>query len=445
MTDFILDVATEVQELPSKNQTSKYLPVRNKSEQNNFTWKNIESVFLSYTLNVATKNYSLDQLKHACKEQILDKLGKEEIWHVIEEMYFSSWGILQCSPVFSILSIDGANSVTEADRRVAQLLYELIEPQYVEQAVISSELNFLEQEFFDIYQKQLKPSNSEVKNEPYLPFLSKVFTADVKFMFENPKFMQHEFQNMLSFYAFSYCAQLALNVQGWKNGAPTPKPLYFLLDNETASQERTYVVNDGFKALDESLMNVFPVLTMLENIQPNNCKLKVPLWKIAQAISQSTNKEQIAESLGLFANLKKQKDGLRTLLPETATASEWLDKLVELTRDEFWDGSKPLKGGMAQKYQNQIKNQLGKERFYRPKGRSGNVLELNQDMILLLTNLSIGNEPNLRFAKLIAQFESRGVFFDEDSQDELINFYERIGIIERMSDSGEAVNVRKTI
>ena len=64
---------------------------------------------------------------------------------------------------------------------------------------------------------------------------------------------------------------------------------------------------------------------------------------------------------------------------------------------------------------------------------------------MLLTNLAIGELDRLRFNELIKAFESVGVYFDKQSQQALIEFYERIGNVERMSDSGDAVYVNKTI
>ena len=39
----------------------------------------------------------------------------------------------------------------------------------------------------------------------------------------------------------------------------------------------------------------------------------------------------------------------------------------------------------------------------------------------------------------------RGIYFDKQSQAEIVQSYERIGNVERMSDSGDAVYVRKTV
>ena len=70
---------------------------------------------------------------------------------------------------------------------------------------------------------------------------------------------------------------------------------------------------------------------------------------------------------------------------------------------------------------------------------------MNQDYLLLLTNLAIGSREKLQYQKLLEEFKRRGVWFDQQSQQALIEFYERVGNLERMSDSGDAVYVRKTI
>ncbi len=83
--------------------------------------------------------------------------------------------------------------------------------------------------------------------------------------------------------------------------------------------------------------------------------------------------------------------------------------------------------------------------FIQGRGRSGKVLVFNQDYLLLLTNIVIGKRDRLRLHELVMEFQSRGVFFDKQTQKVLVNFYERIGNVERMSDSGDAVYVRKTV
>ena len=79
------------------------------------------------------------------------------------------------------------------------------------------------------------------------------------------------------------------------------------------------------------------------------------------------------------------------------------------------------------------------------RGRAGKVLVMNQDYLLLLTNLAIGLNQQLRFQELLQAFRARGVYFDKQSEQRLIDFYEHVGNVDRMSDSGDAVYVTGTI
>ena len=83
--------------------------------------------------------------------------------------------------------------------------------------------------------------------------------------------------------------------------------------------------------------------------------------------------------------------------------------------------------------------------FILARGRAGKVLVINQDFLLLLTNISIANRERLRFQELVSEFNRRGFYFDKISQQSLVGFYERVGNVERLSDSGDAVYVRSTV
>ena len=83
--------------------------------------------------------------------------------------------------------------------------------------------------------------------------------------------------------------------------------------------------------------------------------------------------------------------------------------------------------------------------FIQVRGRAGKVLVLNQDRLLLLTNLTVGTNDKLRLHELLRGFEQRGFYLDNQSIQTLVAFYERMGNVERMSDSGDAVYVRKTV
>ncbi|WP_369434473.1 DNA phosphorothioation-dependent restriction protein DptG [Psychromonas sp. MME1] len=119
-----------------------------------------------------------------------------------------------------------------------------------------------------------------------------------------------------------------------------------------------------------------------------------------------------------------------------------LADLLKLSRMQF--GAKESRHEINKLYVKATESEFCSH-FAQSRGRAGRVLVFNQDYLLLLTNLAIGEQEKVRFHELIKSFQSRGVFFDKQSQQALICFFERIGNVERMSDSGDAVYVRKTI
>ena len=68
-------------------------------------------------------------------------------------------------------------------------------------------------------------------------------------------------------------------------------------------------------------------------------------------------------------------------------------------------------------------------------------------MLLLLTNLIISgsSESQLLIDDVIEGFKERGIWLDIQSKKALLKFYENVGNIEKLSDSGDAVYVKTTI
>jgi DNA phosphorothioation-dependent restriction protein DptG len=182
---------------------------------------------------------------------------------------------------------------------------------------------------------------------------------------------------------------------------------------------------------------------MLENLQPNPEKLKKPLWQLAKDI-ESSERGELAGYIENYAKMFRRNRNLKTAIPEKAeTAIDWLEYALKLAEEQFRDPNTD-RPGTIKKYIKAVEENMATD-FVQARGRSGRVLVLTQDHIILLTNLVVGKKDKLRFHELIIGFQQRGIFVDKQTEQELIKFYERIGNVERMSDSGDAVYVRKTI
>ena len=70
---------------------------------------------------------------------------------------------------------------------------------------------------------------------------------------------------------------------------------------------------------------------------------------------------------------------------------------------------------------------------------------LSQELLLFLTRICIGTEEKIRLKTLWDKFKNRGIVFDETTKLEITKLFEKINLIEKKSDSGDAQYVKSTI
>lgn len=86
-----------------------------------------------------------------------------------------------------------------------------------------------------------------------------------------------------------------------------------------------------------------------------------------------------------------------------------------------------------------------KKNFLKSRGRNGYSLNLTQEMLLFMTKLCIGDQEKIRFNDLIVAFNKRGIYFDEDTIKAIAELFEKINLIEKKSDSGDAQYIRRIL
>jgi DNA phosphorothioation-dependent restriction protein DptG len=169
---------------------------------------------------------------------------------------------------------------------------------------------------------------------------------------------------------------------------------------------------------------------------------KRPLWLIFSDIEKSQAKDEVLVKLQEYiANFIIDRGLKERINPETI---EQAFKLIEEIAIEQFQDTKTERASVNKKYVKELQDKICSD-FVQSRGRSGRVIVLNQDYLMLMTNLSIGAKPKLRLHELIIEFEQRGFYVDNQTKQALVAFYERMGNVERMSDSGDAVYVLKTV
>jgi DNA phosphorothioation-dependent restriction protein DptG len=426
----------------TNNKLTTYFPIRTKDERKEFDWGSILGMVISDVYRRELLDKDFDKFTKLCELEFKQRLDDPTFWFVLKEMYFDNQDALNIAPEFLLFKCEQTEE-NKHNQRIGKMFSNMLgSTGLVDLTPIT--LNFLEQIIYDaLLNKALKPERDikrhDLKEEVFLPFMADCFNQDLKFLSTKPRYLLDNFNSFLKLYGFLYTSQLAHNLLNWDRSEPMPVPNYLILDVEKASQERREVHDYGYKQLQKHVHYLFPYLSMSEMLQGKADVIK-PLWALADSIREL---DGVTNQLNEFAYRFVEERQLSKIVQNKVTASEALAQVLRLSRDQFHTGNK-AKDDINANFAKATLKLLCSD-FIQQRGAAGATLVINQDYLLLLTNLVIGMNEKLRLNEVLKAFERRGIFFDKQSQAEIVQFYERIGNVERMSDSGDAVYVRKTV
>lgn len=429
------------------NIPSEYLPV--KTNYNECNWDIVAGYFIGFAYGLELKKYSSQEFEADCKQAFLTHQISEKHFEVIHKAFFENENYLKLGPTNLLLHTQNEDpakvKVNSASKKVALSLLTLL-GHFNEKLSNKQSDHFISELITSTLKKKLNTKLYNDKALTYLPYLQDKFVHDFKFLASKPSYMLENIASFLSIYSFLYTAQIALNLKEWRQGAPKSRPLFFVIDTEKVSAERTKVIESGWKSFAQASQNLFPILSTLQLIQARSARK--PLWQIYQELQQLDNSQQkeCIETIDSYCERFVSVRNLRKSAIKSESLENAFEQLLDLALAQF---DKNYADPTTTRYQANeklvaaLKENTAKG-FVKAKGRIGNILVLTQDHLLLLTNVIIGEGKQLRFNELLEELKLRGIFFDETSEERLIEFYERIGNVERMSDSGDDLYVRQT-
>ncbi|MCX7206051.1 MAG: DNA phosphorothioation-dependent restriction protein DptG [Proteobacteria bacterium] len=424
------------------NNLTTYFPIRTKDERREFDWDSILGVFIADAYRKELKNTDFSEFEILCEQAFKGRLDDPSFWNLLKEMYFDQQDALNIAPDFLLFKSEKKED-NRHNQRIGQMFMSLTGEQLIAE-LKPVPLNFIEKIIYDVLiDKAIKPAGEVkkriIKEEVFLPFLAKSFSCDLNFLSNHPRYLLENINYFLKLYGFIYTCQLSLNLPNWNQGEPKPVKNYLILDVEKASQERREIRDYGYKQLLKHVDYLFPYLSMSEMLQEKSDLIK-PLWAFADSVRNCSQSASLLNQFSIDFDIER---GLGFSIQEKKSSIEALGQVLDLSKEQFNTGKKG-KDDINRNYSKATLDLLCQD-FIQRRGVAGYTLVINQDYLLLLTNIAIGTKEKLRFNELLKEFENRGVFFDRQSQAEIVQFYERIGNVERMSDSGDAVYVRKTV
>lgn len=254
---------------------------------------------------------------------------------------------------------------------------------------------------------------------------------------------------LIEFYYFTYTAQAILQLNRFLDGDRSEcVPLFFRLEWEKTSQNRQ-CYSEGWNILQSAANKIYAHAVTLEilNQTTEQCE-PVDYIKLQELINSTPGEDhRIAEEIKSLTDLYRaaisdcteMKELQRRESPDGETAAE-VRFLFESVRVQFenTDRNRPY-SSYAKNFKDYSK------KYLQQRGRSGWMLTLTEETLIFLTKICIKDQEKMRLNDVFAELKARGIFLDNHSKAEIMRYYEKLNLIEKKSDSGDAQYVKRIL
>lgn len=296
--------------------------------------------------------------------------------------------------------------------------------------------------------------NSEKKKKQYKNFaeeITSVFNEDLKYLLKGNRDFCSQIITLLKLYYVVYILRSVGNLNNMFDEKEV-LPIYFTFDWEKVSKGRIGYENGW--CLVESAITSLRSHEICLNIL--NCsetdRNKYTYKEFKELVSEMNDEEKLetwenlSEVVSMYETAIKDENEYWTEYEfDSDTDDDILvevEKLYDLIHNHHSKVTNAIE--LSRRYYDWF-FEFCRNNFLRNRGRNGMTLNLTEEYVILLTKLCIKDEQKVRLQYIIKEFERRGIYLDKDSRNRLIDFYQRLNVLEKKSDSGDALYVRSIL
>lgn len=392
------------------------------------------------------------ELVEKLKKDIEIQSGEEELFlDMIRKLFFTENGTMRAVNLQMIEQI----SCTETnEKKMVEYLVDVLGDsdllrKELSDAKLKLSNNVLETEIISKLKFENRVDDGErLKYFRVVESLHTFFEEDFAYILEDQKCLREYLVELLELYYFSYTAQTILQLGRFMDGERNNNiPLYFCLEWEKTSQSRL-CFTEGWQKLQNAIEKIFAHAITLEilNQTENNSEI-VDYIRLNEIVDSDEKDKEISKQIDLVTALYRtsitdcvemnelEKKSLAAGM--TAASIRFLFDSIKL---QFETAGRR---GVYTSYKKQFEYYCKK--FLKSRGRSGMMLNLSEERLIFITKLCIKNQEKMRLKEVFKAFEKRGIFLDDISKDQVADYYEKLNLIEKKSDSGDAKYVKRIL
>lgn len=377
--------------------------------------------------------------------------GYEELFaETIRQLFFSADGTLR---PMNLQMIEQITSNETNEIRVAEYLVDVLgDTDVLKGSLLNAKSKSAENvlEALVLSKLEYKEPSCDKKELKYFRIIDSLHTSfeeDFAYVLEDTKRLREYLVQLLEFYYFSYTAQTSLQLNRfWDGERDNNIPLYFSLDWEKTSQSRL-CYTEGWQKLQSAIEKIFAHAITLEILnQTTEDSELVDYIRLNEIVENSDKDNEISTIIDSLTDLYRKSitdcvemnelEKKSSAAGLTATSVKYL---YDSVRVQFENRRNEPYERYAKKFVSYC------ERFLKNRGRSGKMLSLTEEDLIFLTKLCIKNQEQMRLKDVFHELEKRGVFLDDISREQATVYYEKLNLIEKKSDSGDAKYVKRIL
>ena len=413
----------------------------------------LAGVFLCTIEGKTVRELKAPDLSDMLKADFKIQTGQEYLFtEIIRQLFFNPDGTVR--PLN--LEMMEQSTAKKSENKIAEYLVDVLgDKEELKQVVskakekVAQSSNVLEKLVISklIYEDLITGEN-ELSYYQITHSLKEAFEEDFSYILENQNRFREHLIALLEWYYFSYTAQANLQLNRFLEGERDKNvPLYFCLEWEKTSQSRL-CFTEGWQKLQKALVKMFAHVIVLEIL--NHTELGSEIVDYIRISEMTKNEDidieiskQIDEITTCYREAIKDCSEMKELQKGSSSFSNTdasIRFLFDSVRVQF---EKTDRDTPYNSYANKFISYCHK--YLKNRGRSGLMLNLTEETLIFLTKLCIKNREKMRLKDVFNEFERRGIFLDSFSKEQIASYYEKLNLIEKKSDSGDAKYVKRIL
>lgn len=376
-----------------------------------------------------------------------DDLSKEYFKDIVKTMFIDNDNLVD----FDIKTINYISS-TSADEKIANFLYSIL----FDENIKSSVNKYYDRKIDNVMYKLVLDSLPELKDKVvsigeykcYLPFVRDQFIKDFEFLISQEELYKDSLKRFLEYYYMFYVSQLVMKLEQFEKADTTKADkLYYTLDWEKTGKTRT-AYQFGWEKIKNSTTSLFSHAVVLEMLNHNEIDDQLGYKQLAEIFNNMDEKDiesQLNELINEYINSAKHVKTWNEFKyndrQSNVNGFNLVNKLFCVIMYQFEHSARSRANDA---YKNWFVKFVQKN-FAKRRGQLGYNLNMTEDDIILMTKICINNNDKLKLNELFEEFELRGLFFDRDSKQKVVQLYEKLNLLEKKSDSGDAQYVKSIL